>query len=423
MLSLLWIPLFLASAYTAQAATSYSLKEAVRYALEHSPSLSSDNQRERIAELAESNATSKFFPSLDVTSTHGVEKESPKKSTDPWVSSLNLSASENLYDNGQSLTQHKIARLGHDIASLTFQRNRQKLTLDVVVQFYRYSVAHALAEVKRQQSGIFSQQYEVVSGQYKQGLRTKREFLRLKSQAQRGEIDLQDSLIEVDRTRVELARLMGLSSSEAEFKEVSIDTLPKTIPQKKPEVEQTLDYRIASAKRNIAPEQLSLAERNYWPQVYLTTGVNYDNSGYLGGGSTQTYGWNALLAIKYNLWDWGIKRREMETARRNALISDNDLTTARQSTIADISNVMLDLKQRQNNFKAAKNLLEIEETNYGLLKRDYESGKVTSYDLILNLNDLLGARVLFYTAQFGLAEGVARYQFYDGNLYEALSIE
>jgi len=404
---------------------SYDLKESIRYALEHSPALDSEAQRERIADLERANSVARFFPSLDVTATHGLEKSSPRLPNDPWVSQLNLTLTENLYDNGQTITRNKIARLNHDIAALSLLRARHKLALDMVVEYYRYSSAQALAEVKQEQSTILKKQFDSVNSQYRQGLKTKRDFLRLKSQAQRAEIDLQDALIEVDRSRVELARLMGLpSKEEATFKTVLVAELPQGTPEKGPELERGFDVRIAAARRSIAPEEVSLAERKFWPEVFLTTGVAYDTTNYLGAGSprTETYNWNALLALKYNLLDWGQRSRDVEKARRNALISDNELSLARQSADAEIRKLMLDLKQRTNNFRAAKNLLEVEEDNFNLLKRDHEAGKVTSYDLILNLNDLLGARVLFYRAQYGLAEGLARYHYYDGNLYETLSL-
>jgi len=407
-------------------AAPYDLKDAIRYAIEHNPTLNSESQRERIADLERANANARFLPSLDATATHGLEKSSPQKPNDPWVSSLNLTLTESLYDNGQTLTQSKIARLNHDVAALTLLRARHQLALDIALEFYRYSSARALAEVKREQAGILKKQFESLNGMYRQGLKTKRDFLRLKSQAQRAEIFLQDALIDVDRTRVELMRLMGLPSrEEAEFKTISIEELPHEVPEKGPELERSFDVRVAAARRAIAPEQVSLAERKYWPQVFLTTGATYDTGNYLGAGAvrSEAYGWNAMLALKYNLLDWGERSRDVEKARRNALISDNDLSATKQTTDAEIRKLMLELKQRTNNFRASKTLLEVEEDNFGLLKRDYEAGKVTSYDLILNLNDLLGARELFYRAQYGLAEGIARYHYYDGNLYEKLSLQ
>lgn len=417
------ISLFLCSG--AQAAP-LSLSEAVKYALEHSPVLSSESHRAEIADLELKNAFSKFLPSLDASATHGIEKASPRNGTDPWVSTLNLGLTENLYDNGQSLTQHQIARLTREAAALALVKAKQQLALDVAQAFYRFSAGVALADVKKQQSDIFQKQFETVKSQFQQGLKARRDFLRLKSQAQRAVIDHRDATIEVEQSRVALRRLLGapLQGEAVDFSGVQTSQIPAAAPKDAPPLDDTLEVRIAKVRSSVAPRQTNLAERRYWPQVGLTAGAFYDNSSYLGGSggfaANDRYGWNVLLTLKYNILDWGERSRDIEKARRNELIAENELSHTKQAVNAEIRTLMLDLQQRENNLRSAKELLEVEEANFGLLKRDYEQGKVSSYDFILNLNDLLAAKVLLFRAQYGLAEGLARYHFYQGNLYEQI---
>ena len=55
-------------------ATPLSLKEALTFALEHSPDYNTAQRQADIAELQRKNAISSFLPSLDLSAIHGLNK-------------------------------------------------------------------------------------------------------------------------------------------------------------------------------------------------------------------------------------------------------------------------------------------------------------------------------------------------------------
>ena len=103
----------------------------------------------------------------------------------------------------------------------------------------------------------------------------------------------------------------------------------------------------------------------------------------------QTIGWNILLTLSYNFWDRGQRRREVEIAERNQMISEHTFRSQALSTVADLRKLMLDLEQLRNTYHLSRDLMQSEEETYGFLVHDYREGKVQSYDLIANLKDVL----------------------------------
>src|SRR3989344_3801838 len=91
-----------------------SLQDAVRFAIENSPSFDTAKKTQAIRELEYKSAVAKMLPSADFTTTNGLQNNIPIASTSsaspvfssnpsaPWYSSLSLGLTESLYDNGVS---------------------------------------------------------------------------------------------------------------------------------------------------------------------------------------------------------------------------------------------------------------------------------------------------------------------------------
>lgn len=413
-------------------ATPMTLKDTLRYALDHSPTLDTAKQQELAGELEMKNARAALLPSLDATTTNGLLHTSPLSGTDPWGSSLNVTLTENLYDNGVTLTAYRVAQVNRQIAVLGQLQARWKLCLTVVQQFYKYSLAAKLSAVKDQQLGLYQKQFRFVQDQYKQGMKPRKDFLRFKSQAQRSEIDTRQARIDVERALVDVRNTIGVPPTEAQvdglaFEMFEPEISPTDVPQVPPPVANVIDYRVADLTRSLAPYDVQLAKRNYYPRISLGVGANYGNNNYIHSGvpfsTTQSNGWNVLLTLSYNFWDWGILSRKVEIAERNRDIAENTFRQAALDARSEVNQLMLDLAQIKENYKLVRDLLSSEEESFESTKRDYREGKIQPYDFILSLNDLLDARVRFFTSQYGLAEAQARYQYYYGNLYEKLSLE
>ncbi|MGK5085860.1 TolC family protein [Bdellovibrionota bacterium FG-1] len=170
---------------------------------------------------------------------------------------------------------------------------------------------------------------------------------------------------------------------------------------------------------------MTFAKRNYLPRVSLTSELTYSNSNYLNSSTpfnaTNQLSWNALLTFQYNLWDWGIKRHDVQIAEYNRDIQADTLQQGLLETHAQITSMMVDLSRLRYQLKLSEELLSLEEESNQNLESQYRQGKVAYLDLITGLKNLLDAKVQFYTSYFDVLQGIAKYRYFEGKIYEAVS--
>lgn len=424
---------FLSSVSSASAVPSaqkVSFKEAIRIAIDKSPSLSTSRIEMDLRGYEYSNSFASFLPSLDILTTHGLRGSRPSIYSNNYGSELNLKLTENLYDNGISFTKLQSAKIQKDIADLNFRNERDKIALSVGTEYMRYSLAKSLAEVQEQQFNIINRQYKAVSNQYRQGVKTRRDYLRFKTELRRAEIDLQTSQTTVEKSRVELMRLLGfeMGRQTEPFDFVPIDIQLDSvaaIPAAGPELSQHFQYRIADLQKKVYENDVYIVKRAYGPELFLTAGATYHTGDDLGNDigltENETTSWDALLTLKFNLWDWGARRRNISIAEVRKTQAENAITAGLNSFSSDNKRLMLDLQQSSKNFSIARELLDLETANYISLDSEYRNGRVSYLDIIVALRDLLSAKIQMYTSYYDLRGQLLKYRYHEGKLYESIN--
>jgi multidrug efflux system outer membrane protein len=425
------LPLLLACALASAARAEtprLGLRQALEYGTERAPTLDSARRTLEIRRLERGNTFSRFLPSLDVSTSQGVTGGDPKPVTDSRFGTLSLALTETLYDNGRSFLNHRIAGYQLESAEIAWDRARNTLALDLSREFYRYSLAERLAEVRRRQLELLRKQFRSVEAQYREGLRTRRDYLRFKTQLQRAEIDVVTAENSVKLSTVEIRRIIGVPAEEKpgpSFEAVELEKNAKiSFPSKAPSLDRHYESRLRRAGEEINDLQVKIARRAWLPNATLTAGAGYADPNYLQlpnqASSATALTWNVTLGLTYNIWDWGILRRGVAIADQTRDVGNNTLRASVLTAKADIEGLMLDLKRQSENLKLSRELLGFEEETFAFLDSEYRQGKVAFLDLINSLNDLLDARVRFAQAQFGALESIAEYRFHQGELYDSI---
>lgn len=401
-----------------------SLKETVEYALSHSPAFSSAKVQRTLADLEVSDKRSAFLPSLDVDTSAGLSKQKASYAEEPWTSSLNLKLTENLYDNGKSFILLSKANLTREIAELTLLREREKLLLEISQTFYDYSNNQKLAEAKKDQLEIIQKQYLMIGNQYKGGLRTRRDFLRFKTEAQSAELESRRAANNVVKLRNGLRKLVGDNENTLDFAILNVEVLPEGKNIKPIEITETYDYRISQMTSRLSEYDVSVAKRNYWPNLFLRAGLSYGNNNFINSKvpfkETENYNANVGLELSFNLWDWGIRRREIERNEAAVQVAENSFRTQNLEIQESLRNLVLDIDVSRSNSELSRELLKAQEDAYNLIRRDYQDGAVTYPDLIDSLTKLLNAKTQFFQSRYQLASALAKHTYYEGKLHETL---
>lgn len=410
-----------------------NLKDSVQYAIEHSPSFDSLKKTLNISELEEKSALAKNFPSLDLTTTHGIKDNNADlkltSSAQPWYSDFNLALTENIYDNGASYTRYKISSLSKKQSLLNSDNQKNKICLDIVKQFVYFSLNFKLLQIQEKQFELINKQYSSIYKDYSQGLKTKNDYLRFKTQVSRSEIDLINAKNNLEKSKIELKKLIGLNLSndtQINFEPINLDYKISSLDQFNQNlvIENHPLYQISQIQKEINQLNSEQIHRKNLPEFFITAGLNYTSSNYLNNGQTfsdnDQLGWNALLTLKYNFFDWGIRARDQEISYLKEKISNNSLDTDLLSLNSELQQLKLTSAQIIKNYSLAQELLNLEKTNLNFIEREYKNGKVQYLDLIAVINNLSDAEIKFYTSASEAYSLHYTYLHHQGKLYDDL---
>jgi outer membrane protein TolC len=418
-------------------AERWSLGDVLRYALERAPEIGSARLERASADDRVANAVGRLLPSLDVSGSVGVEERSGVAAGSPWTSGLGMTLTERLYDNGTTLIQWRQSKVSRELAELSLRRVRDALCLSVATAYYRFALASRLADVRSDQLRMTEGQFTTVRQLYRQGLRARRDFLRFEAEVQRARISLRQAEIAVESSRADLVAAMGRGRGEPDvaFRVVEppldMQDGEPVVPATAPPVENTYAVREAALRAQIAPFPAELARRQYWPTVDVTLGAGYGSPNFLvtggplpvaGLGGRHETRVSALLTVTFNVWDWGIRRRDVAIADRDTRIAEKALERARLDATAETTKLVLDLEQLKMTYAMSRSLVDSQQEIFGFLDRDYREGRVTPVDLIQNFRDLLEARISVLEARTQLAIGVLRYHFLSADLAAHLGV-
>lgn len=404
----------------------FTLKQAVLFATMHSPSFDTIKREVSIANLEKESSKSRFLPSLDLSATHGIQDSSPR-TAGPWGSELRLDLTENLYDNGVTLTNYQLASLRKQQAELQHEEQKNKLCLEIVTQFLSFSLNVKLLEIQEKQFKNINKQYELISKYYYQGVRTKNDYLRFKTQVSRAEIDLINSKNNLLKSKLEMQRLIGgdlINEEPYDFIPITFDNIEDDHSLNFVRVENHLIYKSAQIQKEINALNLEIIAKKNLPEWFVSTGVGYDNSQYVGRNQSfstnDRISWNALLTVKYNIFDWGIRSRNKEVSAAKNAIQNNALDSDLLVLKSTLKQFVINILQVKKNYELAKELLYLEKNNIDYIEREYRNGKIQYLDLITGLNNLTDAQIKYYSSALDIQTVKYTSLYHHGKLYEEL---
>ncbi|MBN22208.1 MAG: hypothetical protein CL678_13085 [Bdellovibrionaceae bacterium] len=401
-----------------------SLKELVSHGLKNTPSYQSSLNNLKISENETRNALFSFFPSLDLTSEQGFASGTPFKNENLWSGTLSLSLSANLYNNGTNVIEYKRSHLIQKRRKIAQQKIRAELTLSIILQYFDISLFDEIQLIQDRQYQLLKKQFHTVEALYKQGRKKRIDYIRFKARVQRANLGFQNAQLKKEQAIEDLKKIIAWKEKKLIIQKQPIEFSSFKTKSGKVLFDNHYDSRISSLQKEINEFEVDLEKRQYWPRVFLNTGVDYINSNYLDGLSSfsdnRQFNWSAILSIDFNLWDFGIRRRNIETVRLEQMNLNNQIDTQLLDLKATINKNLLSIKQQKENFKLSQELLHIEKTNFESIQRDYRNGKTTFLDLINSLDNYTNAQESFYTNYYRLKKSLSQYKFHQGTLYEDL---
>lgn len=406
-----------------------TLKQAIQYALEHSPDFNSLDKEMKSAALEEQLSQAKMYPSLDLSTTHGLSDQSPRTAGgSAWFSEFNLALTENLYDNGNLYTEYQIAKKKNLQAKLNYNLKRDALTLDVATEFIRYSLALQTQNIQQVQFDLIKKQYDLVSKDYYQGVKTQKDYLRFKTQLSRSEIDLLVVKNLIADSKNELQRLLGVDVKMQEyldFESIDFNQKKAILPIKPLTLEAHAQYQISQLQKEVYVLQAELVKKKNRVEVFASAGVGYLSDQYIGTGNSfndnDRVNWNALITIKYNFFDWGVRSKQTDVAELRSQVQSHVEEAKNLRLKKDLEQLVLNINLYQSQFRLSEELLKLEQTNLNFIEKEYRNGKVQYLDFISGLTNLSDAKSKYFSAVSNLLISEYTYRYHEGTLYEQIN--
>jgi len=393
-------------------------------ALEHSPSLNSSLRELGVSDLNESNALAGFFPTFDLSSSHGLARTSPLSSNNPWASSFSLELKETIYDNGSQWAKWKISKLKKAEQELEWRKKRDQITLQILQEYLQLALAEQTLAITRSQMKILQTQADLVKAGYRQGVKTRKDHLRFQAQVMRAEVELQAAMDGKIKSENALKELVGFELPKLRFQDFEVvNSSESKLPQSA--IYRHRDITVLRMREEVAKIEEGQIWRKMLPEVNLTASAKYGSDTYLN--SVQTYrdrdqlSWSALIGVSFNFIDWGTRRRERKIASEKVWIQENQTREKILSLEKEYSNLALELSSANKKILANKALMDIEKDSMELVGSEYRQGKAEFLDYITSLKDFSSAKISYYSALVEFKKLVAQNQFNDGNLYEEYS--
>lgn len=401
----------------------------VDLAEKNSPVIQKAKNNLEIAEMELKNVKYAMFPQLNLESKTGLINNSPYDRGTPWASELSLTLRQVFWDddNNSNYTRYKKKWNEWSRVKLESEYQRDEQLLKVVNAYFDWSSSLELREIDENKRDLLRRQFNVLEAQYKQGLKTKRDVLRIETEIKRLEIDILRRDNEVDLNFQKLASLIGISKKDLDAQDIEGEEakpfgILKGDATEIP-ISEHRQARIFKLREEEARYETQLWERKFWPRLSLENELKYLSKDFIDNGTNSNIWDNdsltlqSMLVLRWAVWDFGTKKREWEIARvRERIVRNED-----EQNLLDLSvvlrDVFLKLRENRENVRTTRELLVLEQQAYSILEAEYRNGRAAYLDLITNLNSLIDARSKFMTSYFGFKKQQMLYSFHKGELY------
>ncbi len=167
----------------------------------------------QIAEMEMKNAKYAMFPQLNLEAKHGLISNDPYTRQTPWASELSFVARQVYWDddNVSNFSRYRREQRKWERVKLESEFQRDEQLLKVANAYLDWSSSLELREIDENKRDLLRRQFNVLEAQYKQGLKTKRDVLRIETEIKRLEIDILRRDNEVDLNFQKLASHTGVT--------------------------------------------------------------------------------------------------------------------------------------------------------------------------------------------------------------------
>ena len=359
---------------------------------EQEPELQSLQLERQKLELERKMAFSSFLPTLRFESNQGLKENfHPKDSRRSkagqsiWHSDLQITLKENLYQNGENLHQYRLAQKNLELEEIKFHSKRENLLKELLLTYYQWLEVHYLVRIRSDSTALLERQYKQMASLYRQGLKSRSDYLRFKGQMQSTKLQQYQEDRKQKEITLSLLKQLGQNKIPNKLKQyIEQLDLNQNFPVQD-QVKEDLQLAHISPKEKILElereKQLLSYEfnnRQRWPEINLSAGLTYQAFEYLS--TTRPFlqrdglTGQVLLTLSWDIWDFGKKRMRAEISALNQRQTTLELMKTKKDKVHALKSNQLLCDESIKNHRIFQKLRDIEHESYKSLLSQYRLG-------------------------------------------------
>ena len=334
-------------------AQDLSISEAMKFALEHSPTLNSVRQEVRKAKGSKVQADGNFYPRISINGSYS-DGRYPSVGNNGWRTdsrSASVGLSQNLYAGGKHAAQRRLAKEQLSQAELTVREAEEDLAVRLNTLFY--SVLLARETVAAAKDAVETSQKHVQEVRHLMGLPPSSEYSpvgTLKSSRPAG----------TPPASIELAR------------------------------KQRADKAILEKQIAMQKEQIKIAQSGMKPSVDFSASAAVDNP-YHNQDRTDD-SWKATLSLEIPVYDRGQTRGEVMKARAVQEQNKYKLRQKELDILSEIDLAWVEINDSEAHVTARRKAHALAKETLRLSQVGYREGVTPQLDLLEAQSNLTSAR-------------------------------
>lgn len=401
-----------------------TIEEAVKFGIINSEQVDIARKELEKAGLEEQRSFYAFFPSLNLSSQHGVGNSFENPKPNQFLSQMGITLSESLYDNGESFYSRNVGKQNLEVAHLQFKAALNNATQKIVESFLSLLRSEQIFKIKTQDQAALNKQFSFVEGMFKQGLQVRSDYRRFSAQFKRSELALKEAQAQLEKNRIHFLHLLNVDNSVVSTLKTppvrtDFELYPDTL--KNNPVSQSA---FTLAQKSILEIEMAHIRRTHFPEINVSTGVFYNNQDYLGENrfsSRADTTWNVLLSVNYKIFDWGNENREVQMKLIDSQLKRQSLDELQRQEKRDFDTFLSEIDLIKERYTLSQELLSLENEAFSSSLTEYKQGKRTSLEIIDTLEKLNLAKTSVVETTSQLLSIYYKSKFFEGTLYETLA--
>jgi len=334
-----------------------------------------------------------------------------------FVTSMSLWFNQPLFTFNRLKTGLKRAELNYENSLLSFQRTQLDVIYNVTQSFYGLYRQTRIYEINHETMEQMEKTYDLAKLKYEAGLIPEVEALQM-------EVDLADARAsfyaaesDLERQKDDFKQTLGLKLSDDVGIKTDISYKHFTIDTDKA-IEEGLKnrYEIRENEIDIELRRIAVMESNARNEIRADLSAYYDFTGRsdpalpYNSGTQDLFdsSWDDLerrpanrgvsLILTLPVWDWGVNKAEVASARANLQRAEIDLEEQKKSIENSIRDVVRSVRSSESRLEVLTKSQDVAQRTYNISLERFNNGEITSLELSLDNNRLSSSKLAFLNA-------------------------